>query len=93
MVTADELVQEQSERNLKRRKYFKKIYKLVERRIVDSSKINLYQCYYDIPHFILNVPLYSIDECREYIIDKLKKNGFKVSIVSNNRIIISWVKS
>ena len=93
MVTADELVQEQYERNLKRRKYFKKIYKLVERRIVDSSKINLYQCYYDIPHFILNVPLYSIDECREYIIDKLKKNGFKVSIVSNNRIIISWVKS
>ena len=56
MVTADELIKEQSERNIKRRKYFLKIYKLVERRIVDSSKINLYQCYYDIPHFLINVP-------------------------------------
>ena len=28
MVTADELVKEQSERNIKRRKYFKKVYNL-----------------------------------------------------------------
>ena len=90
MVTADELVQEQSERNLKRRKYFKKIYKLVERRIVDSSKINLYQCYYDIPRFIINVPIYSIDECKKYIIDRLKKNGFVVNIISENTLIIKW---
>ena len=30
MVTADELVQEQTERNNKRKKYFKKVYRLVE---------------------------------------------------------------
>ena len=90
MVTAEDLVKEQEQRNIKRRKYFKKIYKLVERRIIDSSKINLYQCYYDIPNFIINVPIYSIDECREYIVNKLKKNGFKIEIVSINRIIIYW---
>ena len=90
MVTADELVKEQSERNLKRRKYFKKIYKLVERRIVDSSKINLYQCYYDIPHFLINVPIYKMDECRKYIVNKLKENGFKVEVHNPNRLIISW---
>ena len=90
MVTADELVLEQTERINKRKKYFKKVYKLVERRIVDSSKINLYQCYYDIPYFIMNAPIYSLDECRKYIIEKLKKNGFKVQLISENRIIISW---
>ena len=90
MVTADELVKDQSERNLKRRKYFKKIYKLVERRIVDSSKINLYQCYYDIPHFLINVPIYKMDECRKYIVNKLKENGFKVEVHNPNRLIISW---
>ena len=90
MVTADELIKEQSERNLKRRKYFKKIYKLVERRIVDSSKINLYQCYYDIPHFLINVPIYKMDECRKYIVSKLKENGFKVEVHKPNRLIISW---
>lgn len=90
MVTAEDLVKEQKERDIKRRKYFKKVYKLVERRIVDSSKINLYQCYYDIPNFIINVPLYSLDDCRKYIIDKLKSNGFKVQIYNQNRLIISW---
>ena len=90
MVTAEDLVKEQKERDIKRRKYFKKVYKLVERRIVDSSKINLYQCYYDIPNFIINVPLYSLDDCRKYIIDKLKTNGFKVQVYNENRLIISW---
>lgn len=90
MVTAEDLVKEQKERDIKRRKYFKKVYKLVERRIVDSSKINLYQCYYDIPNFIINVPLYSLDDCRKYIIDKLKMNGFKVQVYNENRLIISW---
>lgn len=90
MVTAEDLVKEQKERDIKRRKYFKKVYKLVERRIVDSSKINLYQCYYDIPNFIINVPLYSLDDCRKYIVDKLKSNGFKVQIYDENRLIISW---
>ena len=92
MVTADELVQEQNERNIKRKKFLKKIYKLVERRIIDSSKINLNQCYYDIPNFILNVPIYSIQDCRNYIVDKLKKNGFNVDIITENRKIISWGK-
>ena len=31
-----------------------------------------------------------MDNCRKYIIDKLKKNGFNVNIISENRIIISW---
>lgn len=90
MVTAEDLVREQQEREHKRKKYFKKVYKLVEKRIVESSKINLYQCYYDIPHFIINVPIYSINECREYIVSKLKSNGFKVNIISETTIIISW---
>ena len=90
MVKAEDLVREQQEREHKRKKYFKKVYKLVEKRIVDSSKINLYQCYYDIPHFIINVPIYSIKECREYIVSKLKSNGFRVDITSETTIIISW---
>jgi hypothetical protein len=90
MVNAEDLVREQQEREHKRKKYFKKVYKLVEKRIVDSSKINLYQCYYDIPHFIINVPIYSINECREYIVSKLKSNGFKVNLISETTIIISW---
>ena len=90
MVTAEELINEQKMRENKRKKYFKKVYKLVERRIIDSSKMNLYQCIYDIPNFILNGPIYSIDDCREYILNKLKENGFKTQILNENRLLIYW---
>ena len=90
MVTADQLVKEQKDRENKKKKNFKKVYKLVERRIIDSSKINLYQCIYDIPNFLLNGPLYSLDECREYILNKLKSNGFQTMVITENRILIRW---
>lgn len=92
MVTAGELFKEQKEREEKRKKIFKKVYKLVERRIVEASKINSYQCYYEIPNFVMNVPLYSLEDCKDYIIDKLKKNDFKVQLISENMILISWGK-
>ena len=92
MVTAGELFKEQKEREEKRKKIFKKVYKLVERRIVEASKINSYQCYYNIPNFVMNVPLYSLEDCRNYIIDKLKKNDFKVELINQNVILISWNK-
>ena len=92
MVTAGELFREQKEREEKRKKIFKKVYKLVERRIVEASKINSYQCYYEIPNFVMNVPLYSLEDCKDYIIDKLKKNDFKVQLISENMILISWGK-
>jgi hypothetical protein len=92
MVTADELIKDQIQRENKRKKFFKKIYKLVEKRIIDVSKFNLNQCYYDVPYFVLNIPLYSMDNCINYIIEKLINNGFKVELFNKNRIYINWDK-
>lgn len=89
MVKASDIVQEQYERKLKKRTIYKKIYKRIETKILQASNMNLNQCWYEIPEFLFNIPLYNIDECKVYLNGELKKDGFTISF-NNNIIIISW---
>jgi len=60
------------------------------------NKITLYadnrktECVYEIPSFIIGVPLYNINELSEYLISSLNKNGFILKVLQQNYIIISW---
>lgn len=49
--------------------------------------------FYEIPYIMIGYPLYNINECREYVVDALRKNGFLVQILphpNNNTVYISW---
>ena len=49
--------------------------------------------FYEIPYVLLGYPLYDINECIEYIVNALRKNGLLVQILpypNNNTIYISW---
>jgi hypothetical protein len=92
MVKADDLFNEQKDREKKRNKIYKKIYKMVEKKIVDSSRVNNYQCMFEVPYFMINLPLYSQPECINYICNKLNENGFKYRLYDTNKIIVSWKK-
>jgi hypothetical protein len=60
------------------------------------NKITLYadnrktECIYEVPEFIIGVPLYDINELKEYIISSLNKNGFILKQLPPNWIYISW---
>ena len=90
MVKASDLVKEQDERNKQKNKVFNKIYKRIEKKITQASSVNLYECWYEIPEFILNLPLYSLEDCKVFVINKLHHNGFKTSLLSNTIILVSW---
>jgi hypothetical protein len=92
MVKASDLVKEQSSRDNDKKKIYKQIYKRIQYKIVNASKSNLYECYYDIPEFILNLPLYNMESCKEYLIKKLKKDEFIVENYAMNILWISWKK-
>jgi hypothetical protein len=92
MVKAEDLIKEQDEKNQTRKKIYKKVYKRIETKIVQVNKVNESQYWYEIPEFILGIPLYSFDECKKYIIQKLKKNGFKIEMIKNNVILVDWSK-
>jgi hypothetical protein len=90
MVKANDLRNEQYEREKLKKKIYKKIYNRIETKIVQSSSMNLYECWYQIPEFLLNTPLYNLDGCKTYLNNKLKENGFAYYYTNINTIVISW---
>jgi hypothetical protein len=90
MVKAQELINVQKEREKKKFITFEKVFSNIEKKIVKASASNFYYIWYEIPQYIIGFPLYSYVECIEYIIEKLKKNGFKIEKFEPNILLISW---
>jgi hypothetical protein len=92
MVKAIDLINEQREREKNKEKIYKKIYKKIESKIIQTSSMNQSECWYLIPDFLFNIPLYNLEGCKNYIKSKLKNDGFSVYFTgdSNNIIVISW---
>lgn len=89
MVKAIDLINDQNIRNKSREKVYKQIYKKIEKKILFASSMNLYECWYELPEVIFNIPLYNMESCKNYVKNKLKDDGFKVYFVEN-KIVISW---
>ena len=89
MIKASELVQQQQEKNKLKDKIYNKIYNRIEHKIKLTSAVNLYECWYDVPEFIFNIPLYKLEDCILYLVTQLKKNEFKINR-KNNILYISW---
>ena len=47
-------------------------------------------CFYQIPEFIIGTPIYDINELKEYLINSLKKDRFKLLYIDPNWLFISW---
>lgn len=90
MVKAEDLIKQQKEREKKKRFTFEKIYLLVEKKIILASSNNQYHTWYQIPKFIFGMSVYSIDECNQYIQEKLEKNGFEVEFFQPSIILVKW---
>jgi hypothetical protein len=91
MVKAKDLIYSQNERSKIKYNTFSKIYDTIEKKIILASSSNFYSVYYDIPSFIIGCPLYNLDECKKFVINKIKENGFEVDeFDDNNIILIKW---
>ena len=90
MVKAEDLRKEQKERESIKYITLNKIYNRVEKKINISSSSNSYYTWYIIPEFLVGLPLYSFDECKQYIEKNLKKNGFVSQYYEPNILLISW---
>lgn len=92
MVKAHDIIKQQEDKNKSKNKIFKKIYKRVEDKIIKAGNCDLNECSYEIPEFILNLPLYNLQDCKQYLINKLSNDGFNVTSNTFNSISISWKK-
>ena len=90
MVKAEDLQNNQKKKEEKKKEIYKKIFYRIEKKIKMASNSNFFYCSYDIPRFLMGSPRYSVEKCVNYILAKLKKNGFDVKVLENTILFISW---
>ena len=77
-------------RKVKRLELYNSILEKIHHRIKYNADLEKTYCFYNIPGFIIGVPLYDIKELTTFIITALKKNGFKLLYIDPNWLFISW---
>ena len=77
-------------RKVKRLELYNSILEKIHHRIKYNAELEKTYCFYNIPGFIIGVPLYDIKELTTYVITALKKNGFKLLYIDPNWLFISW---
>ena len=88
----DDLYETIDEKNNKRLEKFDGILKKIHGRIRYYSQLERTFCFFQIPEFIIGVPLYNVSDLRNYIINSLKRNGFHILYIDPNWVYISWSK-
>jgi hypothetical protein len=90
MVKAQDLINDQKEREKIKYKTFAKIYKNIEKKITLASASNFFYVWYEIPEFLIGSPLFNLKECKKNIVKQLKENGFEIEEFSNTMLLIKW---
>lgn len=75
--------------NIKLQSY-NKILELINNKILIVSKTKETNTWFEIPIIMLGYPSYEIIDCSNFLIKKLKKNGFNVNFLNPNILLINW---
>jgi len=85
-----ELYSTMNEKTIKRMEIYDSILQKCHKRIKYNSSLERTYCFFQIPEFVIGVPLFNILELRTYIMNSLKKNGFHIIYVEPNWLFILW---
>ena len=83
--------------NLKKKKdqhkniTFDKIIEQCHRRIRNIAQHGGMNTFYEIPGLLIGYPLYNIRDCMEYVVDKMRKNGFLVQILPPPHVCVIYI--
>lgn len=89
-LSMSELFETTNNKKLRRLELYDSILVKCHSRIKYYSKNYHTMCCFPIPEFIIGKPIYDVVELRTYMINSLKKNGFKLGYIDPNWLIISW---
>jgi hypothetical protein len=71
-------------------KAFDHILKMCHTKINTVGLNGINNCWFVIPKLVWGYSIYNLNECCNYIIDKLKEEGFNVEFFYPNVILIQW---
>ena len=78
------------ERNMKRYEKFDGILKKIHNRIKYNARNEKTYCFFQIPEFIIGIPLYNIEDLKKYLMESLRKDGFQLMYIDPNWLFIAW---
>lgn len=90
MVTADDARTLRSNKGIVNHQTYKLIYERIQHRIQYAAKKGYTQTEYTIPPIVPGRPMYDVSHAVRYTRDKLRYNGFKVTEVHPDVLLIDW---
>ena len=88
----NDLFETTNHKTLRRLETYDGILKQCHCRIKYYSKFEKTTCFFAIPEFIIGVPLFDVTELRTYMINSLRKNGFKIMYLHPNWLMVDWTE-
>ena len=79
-----------TEKRQKRNEAFEKVMEICYRRIKAATDIEKVRTFVVVPEFVIGYPIYNMNECLEYVINSLKKNGFLIRYYFPKMLYVSW---
>ena len=70
--------------------HFEHVLKKCHSKIKLAAQNNHFACFFEVPEFVVGLPLFNVTECISYIINALKDNGFVVKYLYPKTVFISW---
>lgn len=58
--------------------------------IKTMNNVNVTECVYTVPMFMIGYPIYNVEEVTKYIGNKLKREKIKVKFLSEKEIFVKW---
>lgn len=91
-LSAKDVLAVQTQRLNKRSESFDKILEKCYKTIKKSVEIlrNNYNCLFEVPEFLIGYPLYDLNECIQFVVQKLTENGFYVKYFFPRILYIYW---
>jgi len=88
----NDLFETTNHKTLRRLETYDGILKQCHCRIKYYSKFEKTTCFFAIPEFIIGIPLFDVTELRTYMVNSLRKNGFKIMYLHPNWLMVDWTE-
>jgi len=90
-ININKLRSEVEDRETHKIKIFEKILDMCYKKILNTNKqYNDYSCTFIVPNVVFGLPLYNIEDCIIFIMNKLVEKGFEIYFALPTTIYISW---
>lgn len=90
-LSLSELYDMKKKKEVNRTKSFDYIIELCHRRIRNIASYGGMNCFYEIPGLLIGYPLYRLDECTSYVIEKLRSSGLLVQLLPPPHVSVIYV--